>query len=206
MWGSIKTLPEVIAREPRFFAVQSIWVEWPRGGLKHLYCCTQSNLQPCVCSVPGDGACAKFSTSFTLQHAPKNTEVKESAKRQQWQSNREPEVTTYRIVARACLYLVAAVEDVDHALRVRVPLVAGVRGPVVDHGLIDGVGGLVGEDARRQARHQLHDLEDPAALHDVVVDEDVLAEELHLVLEVAEQAPHLIRWVGKRAVCGSAGS
>lgn len=89
--------------------------------------------------------------------------------------------------------LVAAVEDVDHALRVRVPLVAGVRGAVVDHCLVDGVGGLVGEDASRQARHQLHDLVDPAALHDVVVDEDVLAEELHLVLEVAEQAPHLIR-------------
>lgn len=67
----------------------------------------------------------------------------------------------------------------------------------MDHGLVDGVGGLVGEDARRQARHQLDDLVDPAALHDVVVDEDVLAEELHLVLEVAEQAPDLVgAWKG----------
>lgn len=88
--------------------------------------------------------------------------------------------------------LVAAVEDVDHTLRVRVSLVASVRGAVVDHGLVDGVGGLVGEDARRQARHQLDDLVNPAALHDVVVDEDVLAEELHLVLEVAEQPSHLM--------------
>lgn len=56
----------------------------------------------------------------------------------------------------------------------------------MDHCLVDGVGGLVGEDARRQARHQLNDLENPAALHDVVVNEDVLAEELYLVLEVAE--------------------
>lgn len=87
--------------------------------------------------------------------------------------------------------LVAAVEDVDHTLRVCVSLVASVRGSVVDHGLVDGVGGLVGEDAGRQARHQLHDLKNPAALHDVVVDEDVLAEELHLVLEVAEQPSHL---------------
>lgn len=61
----------------------------------------------------------------------------------------------------------------------------------MDHGLIDGVGGLVGEDARGQARHQLLHLVDPAAFHDVVVDQDVLAEKLHLVLEVAEQPSHL---------------
>lgn len=68
-----------------------------------------------------------------------------------------------------------------------------MRGAVVHHGLVDGVSGLVREDARRQARHQLHDLENPAAFHDVVVDEDVLPEELHLVLEVAEQASNLMR-------------
>lgn len=89
-------------------------------------------------------------------------------------------------------HLVAAVEHVDHALGVRVPFVAGVRRAIVHHGLVDGVGGLVGEDARRQAGHQLLHLVDPAALHHVVVDEDVLAEELHLVLEVAEQSPHLL--------------
>ena len=61
----------------------------------------------------------------------------------------------------------------------------------MDHGLIDRVRGLVGEDARRQARHQLLHPVDPAALHDVVVDQDVLAEKLHLVLEVAEQPSHL---------------
>ena len=61
----------------------------------------------------------------------------------------------------------------------------------MDHGLVDRVGGLVGEDARRQARHQLFHLVDPAALHHIVVDEDVLAEELHLIFEVAEEPAHL---------------
>ena len=88
-------------------------------------------------------------------------------------------------------HLVAAVEDVDHALRVGVPLVTGVRGSVVHHGLVDGVGGLVGEDARRETRHQLLHLVDPAALHDIVVDENVLAEKLNLVLKVAEQPSYL---------------
>lgn len=100
-------------------------------------------------------------------------------------------------------HLVTAVEDVDHTLRVGVPLVADVRGAVVDHGLIDGVGGLVGEDARRQARHQLLHLVDPAALHHVVVDQDVLAEKLHLVLEVAEQPSYLEAEAPTTQVAGS---
>lgn len=61
------------------------------------------------------------------------------------------------------------------------------------HGLVDGVRGLVGEDTRRQARHQLLHLVDAAALHDVVVDQNVLSVELHLVLEVAEKTPNLWR-------------
>lgn len=115
---------------------------------------------------------------------------------------RQQDTKTGYVCICAKANLVAAVEDVDHALRVRVPLVARVRGAVVDHGLIDGVRGLVGEDARRQAGYQLHHLVDSAALHDVVVDDDVLAEELHLVLEVAEQAPDLIGCGEKRAKRG----
>lgn len=89
-------------------------------------------------------------------------------------------------------YLVATVEDVDHTLGVRVTLVAGVGRAVVDHHLIDGVGSLVREDTGRQARYKLFHLVDPAALHDVVVDENVLTEELYLVLEVAEQPADLM--------------
>lgn len=89
-------------------------------------------------------------------------------------------------------YLVATVEDVDHTLGVRVALVAGVGGAIVDHHLIDGVRSFVGEDTGGEARYQLVHLIDPAALHDIVVDENVLTEELYLVLEVAEQPAHLV--------------
>lgn len=89
-------------------------------------------------------------------------------------------------------YLVATVEDVDHTLGVRVALVAGVGRAVVDHHLVDGVRSLVREDTGRQARYQLLHLVDPAALHDIVVDENVLTEELYLVLEVAEQPADLM--------------
>ena len=95
------------------------------------------------------------------------------------------------------------------------------------HGLVNGVGGLVGEDARAKARHQLLHLELSAALlreggewrgaavreraprpaplsrrpkvgwvyHDVVVDEDVLAVELHFLRHVGEEPSDLGREV-----------
>lgn len=161
---------------------------------------------PRICPVPGDG-------TYTRRFSSKSSTVQRDAEkyrksRQGNQGDRRVIGLNVRNWETNCgvgtrANLVAAVEDVDHALRVRVALVAGVRGAVVDHGLVDGVGGLVGEDARRQAGHQLDNLEGPAALHHVVVDEDVLAEELHLVLEVAEQPPDLIdAWKQvRRAVC-----
>ncbi len=51
----------------------------------------------------------------------------------------------------------------------------------MDHGLIDGVGGLIGEDAGGQAGHQLLDTILLAEHHDVVLHEDVLPPELNLV-------------------------
>ena len=90
----------------------------------------------------------------------------------------------------AVLLVVATVEDVDHALGVGVALVAVVGRPVVDHGLVDGVGGLVGEDAGGEEGDELLDLVDAAALHHVVVNQDVLAVELDLVLEVREEPAH----------------
>lgn len=59
------------------------------------------------------------------------------------------------------------------------------------HRLVDRVCRLVREDASRQARHQLLHLVDAAALHNVVVDQNVFAEEFHFVLEVAEQTANL---------------
>lgn len=64
-------------------------------------------------------------------------------------------------------------------------------GSVVHHRLVDRVRRLVGEDARGQTRHQLFHLVDAAALHHVVVDQNIFAEELHFVLKVAEQPSHL---------------
>lgn len=87
----------------------------------------------------------------------------------------------------AVLLVVAPVENVDHTLGIGVTLVAVVGRAVVNHGLIDGIGGLVGEDAGREEGDELLDLVDAAALHDVVVDENVLAIELDLVLEVGEE-------------------
>lgn len=51
----------------------------------------------------------------------------------------------------------------------------------MDHGLINGVGGLVGEDAGGEAGHQLLDTVLLAEHHDVVLHEDILPPELHLV-------------------------
>ena len=50
------------------------------------------------------------------------------------------------------------IEDIDHALGVRVAIVGAVRRALVDHGLVNGVRCLVGEDARGKARDALLDL------------------------------------------------
>mmetsp|Transcript_1805 Transcript_1805/g.4462 ORF Transcript_1805/g.4462 Transcript_1805/m.4462 type:complete len:345 (-) Transcript_1805:75-1109(-) len=86
------------------------------------------------------------------------------------------------------LFCVRSVQRVDESLGVRVPLVGWMRRAVVEHGLVDGVRGFVGKDACRQHADQLLDLVDAAAFHDVVVDEDVDAEEFHLLGHVGEES------------------
>ena len=76
---------------------------------------------------------------------------------------------------------VGAVHSVDEALGVGISLVGGVGRSVVQHGLVDGIGRLVGEDAGGEEGHELLDLVDAAVLHDIVVDESVLAVELDLM-------------------------
>ena len=83
----------------------------------------------------------------------------------------------------AILLGVGAVHGVDEALGVGISLVGGVGRSVVQHRLVDGVGRLVGEDAGGEEGHELLDLVDAAVLHDVVVDESVLAVELDLMRE-----------------------
>lgn len=50
------------------------------------------------------------------------------------------------------------VHNIDHALGVRVTIVRVMRRALVDHGLVNGVCGLVGENAGRQAGNDLLDL------------------------------------------------
>ena len=57
----------------------------------------------------------------------------------------------------AVLQVIAAVDDVDHPLRIRIALIRVVRWPIVDHRLVDRVGRLVGKDARRQTRNHFLD-------------------------------------------------
>ena len=66
---------------------------------------------------------------------------------------------------------------------------------IMDHRLINRIGGLVGENACRQTRHQLVDLEVLAGLHHIVIDNDVLTVELHLLRHVTEETPHQGRQV-----------
>jgi len=86
---------------------------------------------------------------------------------------------------------VGAVHGVDEALGVGVSLVGGMGRSVVEHGLVDGVTRLVGEDAGGEEGHELLHLVDAAVLHDVVVDECVLAVELNLLGQVGEQTADL---------------
>mmetsp|Transcript_12391 Transcript_12391/g.26985 ORF Transcript_12391/g.26985 Transcript_12391/m.26985 type:complete len:677 (+) Transcript_12391:166-2196(+) len=100
-----------------------------------------------------------------------------------------------RGVLQAILVLVAVVEHVDHPLRVRVARVRVVGRAVVHHRLIDGVGRLVREDARGEARDALLHTVDAAALQDIVVDQGVVAVEVHLLPQVVEEATDLRREV-----------
>ena len=60
--------------------------------------------------------------------------------------------------------------------------------PVVDHRLVDGVGGLVGEDAGGEAGHQLLHAKLVAHLQDVVVHLHVLPEEVTVGAHVGKEA------------------
>ena len=60
-----------------------------------------------------------------------------------------------------------------------------------NHRLVNRVGCLVWENARREARHAFDDLELVAAVQHVVVDVHVVAPELQVALHVGEQAADL---------------
>ncbi len=61
----------------------------------------------------------------------------------------------------------------------------------MQHGLVDGVAGLVREDAGRQTGHQLHHRKLMGLRHHIVLHPDVLAPELYRFGHVGEQASHV---------------
>ena len=70
-------------------------------------------------------------------------------------------------------------------------LIAVVGRPVMQHGLVYGVAGLVREDAGRQTGHQLLDPKLMGQSHHVVLHPDVLAPELNWFGHVGKQASNV---------------
>ena len=89
----------------------------------------------------------------------------------------------------AVLLVVGLVLDVDHPLGVGVAEVGGVRRTVVDHGLVYGVGRLVGEDAGGEAGDQLGHSELVTGGQDVVVHLHVVLVEITVGAHVGEESP-----------------
>ena len=92
-------------------------------------------------------------------------------------STHQPHYIEKITTARAC----SPILHIHKALRVRVAKVARVRGAEVDLGLRERVDVVlrvaVGEDARGEARDDLLDVVGVCGVQDVVVDEDVVAQE-----------------------------
>jgi len=61
----------------------------------------------------------------------------------------------------AILLVVSLVLNINHTLGVSVAKVGLVRRTIVNHGLVDGVAGLVGENASGKAGNNLLDLQQP---------------------------------------------
>lgn len=71
----------------------------------------------------------------------------------------------------------ALVLDVDHTLGMGIAKVTLMRGARVDLELVEGVLDFVGEDACGEARDDLLDLGLMRGFEDVVVDQDIVAQE-----------------------------
>ena len=90
----------------------------------------------------------------------------------------------------AVLLSVSSVHHVQHALGVAVAEVAVVGRSVVDHGFVDGVGGLVRKNAGGQTRDDLFDAKFVTEPQDVLVHFHVLGEEVEVGTHVVEQPSH----------------
>ena len=86
---------------------------------------------------------------------------------------------------------IQTIHHLDHSLGVGVAFVGIVWRTQMNHGFIDGVGRLIGEDARRKTRNELLHLELTAQLHHIHVHDNVIVVKLHLVGHVVEQTSDL---------------
>ena len=86
---------------------------------------------------------------------------------------------------------VGTVHRIDQPFGVGVSFVTGMWWSIVQHGLVDGIGCLVGEDTGTEKGDQFLDLVNAAALHNVVIDENILAKEFDLLAHVGKQTSDL---------------
>ncbi len=75
---------------------------------------------------------------------------------------------------------IGAVHGIDETLGEGISFVRGVGWSIVEHGFVNGVGSLVGEDAGGKERNEFLNLVDSAEFHDVVIDKNILPVEFHL--------------------------
>lgn len=90
--------------------------------------------------------------------------------------------------ASAVLLRITPILDVNHPLGIGVAEVGAMRWPIVDHGLIDGIGGLVREDAGGEAGDHLLHPHLVGRVQDVVVDVDVCPPKIQVGADVFEEA------------------
>jgi len=89
---------------------------------------------------------------------------------------------------------VGSVHGVNESFGVGIALVTGMGWAVVEHGLVDGVFGFVGEDACGEHGDEFGDLVEAAVFHDVVVDESVFTVEFNLLCVMSCEMCVRIEW------------
>jgi hypothetical protein len=77
-------------------------------------------------------------------------------------------------------FRVGSIHGIDQTFGIGITFVTGMRWTIVQHGFVNGKSGLVGEDAGGKHGDELLDLVDAGTFHDIVIDEDVFAEEFDL--------------------------
>jgi hypothetical protein len=78
--------------------------------------------------------------------------------------------------------------NIDHTFCIGIAKVRVVRRPIVDHGFIYGIGGLIGEDAGRKTGYDFADFKFPRAFQDIIIHEEVVTEERCRLFHVLKES------------------